>query len=166
MRKSAFTLIELALYIALAAVVLFGSSTMMSLIFEARTKDMVVNEVEQQGDAVLQIITQSLRNATAVNYPTPGNSTSSLSINTSVGANNPTVFNLVDGAIFMKEGAASAVALTNSRVAVATLNLQNLAELGANDNLRVAFTVAYNSTSTRQVYQYARNFYGSGSLRQ
>jgi len=166
MRKPAFTLIELTLYIALAAVVLFGSSTMMALIFEARTKDMVVNEVEQQGDSALQIITQSLRNATAVNYPTPGTSTSTLSINTLVGANNPTIFNLAGDTIFMKEGGASAVALTNSRVAVATLNFQNLAELGANDNLRVAFTVAYNSTSTRQVYQYARNFYGSGSLRQ
>lgn len=166
MRKSAFTLIELMLYIALAAVVLFGASTMMSLIFEARTKDMVVNEVEQQGDSVLQIITQSLRNATAVNYPTPGNSTSTLSVNTLVGANNPTVFSLVGDVLFIKEGAASAVALTNSRVAVASLNFQNLAAVGANDNLRVSFTVTYNSTSTRQVYQYARNFYGSGSLRQ
>jgi len=166
MRKSAFTLIELTLYITLAAVVLFGSSTMMSLIFEARTKDMVVNEVEQQGDAVLQIITQSVRNATAVNSPTPETSADTLTLDTLVGTNNPTIFNLAGGAIFMKEGAADAVALTNSRVAVTALDFQNLAPVGTNDDLRVSFAIAYNSSSTRQVYQYSRNFYGSGALRQ
>jgi len=166
MRRSAFTLIELTLYITLAVVVLFGSSTMMSLIFEARTKDMVVNEVEQQGDAVLQIITQSIRNAIAVNSPTPETSADTLVLDTLVGANNPTIFNLVSGTIFMKEGAAESVALTNSQVAAATLNFQNLAPIGTNDDLRVSFTVTYNSSSTRQVYQYGRNFYGSGALRQ
>jgi hypothetical protein len=164
--KLAFTMIELTLYIALAAVVLFGSSGMMALVVEARTKDMVVSEVEQQGDSVLQIITQSLRNATAVNYPLPGASSTSLSIETVVPANNPTIFSLAGGIIFIKEGSAVAIPLTNYRVTAASLNFQNLAQTGANDNLRVSFALSYNSSSTRQVYQYSRNFYGSGSLRQ
>lgn len=166
MRKSGFTLIELALYIALAAVILFGTSAMMSLIFDARIKDTVVNEVEQQGDSALQIMTQSIRNATAVNYPTAGNSSSTLSIDTVTAAKNPTIFNLANGAILMKEGTAGAVALTNPQVIISSLNFQNLAQASANDNLRVSFAIGYNSSSTRQVYQYGRNFYGSGSLRQ
>ncbi|MFA4942424.1 MAG: prepilin-type N-terminal cleavage/methylation domain-containing protein [Patescibacteria group bacterium] len=166
MRKSGFTLIELALYLALAAIVLSGSAAMISLVFDARIKDMVVNEVEQQGDLVLQNITQSIRNATVVNYPTPGTSTSTLSIDTLVGVNNPTIFSLSGGTIFIKEGAASAIALTNSRVLVSGLNFQNLAQTGANDSLRVSFVMTYNSSSANPVYQYSRTFYGSGSLRQ
>lgn len=166
MRKSGFTLIELTLYIALATVVLLGSSSMISLVYDARTKDFVMSEVEQQGDSALQTITQSIRNATVVNSPTPGTSSSTLSINTSVTANNPTIFNLSDGSILMKEGTATATPLTNSNVLVTALNFQNLAQASANDNLRVSFTISYNSSSTRQVYQYTRNFYGSGSLRQ
>ncbi len=166
MRKPGFTLIELTLYIALATVVLFGSSSMISLVFDARTKDFVMSEVEQQGDSALQTITQSIRNATVVNFPTPGTSTSTLSINTLVTANNPTIFNLSSGVILMKEGTATATPLTNSNVLVTSLNFQNLSQTLANDNLRASFTISYNSSSTRQVYQYSRNFYGSGSLRQ
>ncbi|PIT94607.1 hypothetical protein COT98_02595 [Candidatus Falkowbacteria bacterium CG10_big_fil_rev_8_21_14_0_10_39_9] len=164
--KSAFTMIELALYIALAAVVLLGSSGMMALVTDARIKNMVVSEVEQQGDSVLQVITQSIRNATVVNSPLAGASSSALSIDTSVPANNPTIFDITGGVLSVKEGAGVAVPLTNSRVVVSSLNFQNLAQTGANDNLRVSFSVIYNSSSTRQVYQYSRNFYGSGSLRQ
>lgn len=164
--KLAFTMIELTLYIALAAVVLLGSSGMMALVTDARIKNMVVGEVEQQGDSVLQVITQSIRNATVVNSPLAGASSSALSIDTTVPANNPTIFNIAGGALQMKEGVAAAVPLTNSRVVVSSLNFQNLAQTGANDNLRVSFSVTYNSSSTRQVYQYSRNFYGSGSLRQ
>lgn len=166
MRKTGFTLIELALYIALAAVVLLGTSAMLSLVSDARTKDMVVNEVEQQGGATLQIITQSIRNATAINSPTIGASSTSLSLNTLVAANNPTVFSLATGTIMIKEGATEAVPLTNSDVVVSSLLFQNLAQTSANDNIRVSFSLAYSSNSTRQVYQYSRNFYDSGSLRQ
>jgi len=166
MKKSGFTLIELALYIALAAVVLLGSSSMISLVSDARTKDKVVSEVEQQGDAALQVITQSIRNATAVNSPTSGTSASSLSINTPTGANNPTIFDVATGTLFIKEGATAAVALTNNNITVASLNFQNLSQTGAKANLRVSFSVSYKSNSVRQVYQFSRNFYGSASLRQ
>ncbi len=166
MRRAGFTLIELSLYIALAAVVLLGSSSMLSLVSEARIKDTVISEVEQQSDSALQVITQGLRNATAVNSPTAGASSTSLSINTTVSANNPTVFSLSDGAIMIKEGSSDAVALTNSNVTISSLVFQNLAQTSAKSSVRVSFSASYKSNSTRQVYQYSRNFYGSGSLRQ
>lgn len=139
---------------------------MISLVFDARTKDMVVSEVEQQGDFALQMISTSIRNATAINSPTPGTSASSLSIETLIPTNNPTVFSLLNGVIIIKEGSASAVELTNSRVKVNSLNFQNLSQTLANDNIRTSFAISYHSSSTQQVYNYSRNFYNSASLRQ
>ncbi len=163
--KSAVTLIELSLYIGLSTIIILGSSLLLKTVMDSRSKDTTISEVEQQGNLALQTITRSIRNATLVNSPAIGATSSSLSLNTTVSGNNPTVFSLASGVISMKEGSATAIPLTGSRVTISNLLFQNLAQTGTKDNLRVSFTVTYRATSTQQQYQYSRDFLDSAARR-
>ncbi len=161
-----FTLIELLLYISIASIIVFTTASLLRFTLEGRVKNQTIAEVEQEGSQVMQLITQTIRNATAVNSPTQGNSAASLSVNVVTGANSPTVFDLSTGAIRIKEGAGTAVNLTSSHVTVSSLNFQNLSATSPPDVIRISFTITYINNSGRNEYSYSQKFYGSASFRQ
>lgn len=138
-----FTLIELLLYVSLSGIIVFSISIFMASLLEARVKNQTIATVEQEGAAALHIITQTLRNATAINSPATGNTAATLSVNTAVPANNPTVFDLSGGAIRMKEGAGAAVPLTSNLVIVSNLLFQNLSRPTTNGNIHISFTITH-----------------------
>jgi hypothetical protein len=113
----------------------------------------------------MQIVTQTLRNATAINSPSAGASVAMLSVNTPVGASNPTVFDLSSGVIRITEGAEAAVGLNNSLVTASGLTFQNLTTSGTPGTIRITFTLTRVNPSGRNEYDYAQTFYGSASLR-
>src|SRR3989344_6870993 len=98
-KGNGFTLIELLLYIAVASIIVFTTASMLRFTLESRVKNQTIAEVEQEGTQVIQLITQTVRNGTAINSPTIGGSGASLSVNVATGANSPTVFDLSSGAI-------------------------------------------------------------------
>ena len=160
-----FTLIELLLYIAIASIIVFTTASLLRFTLESRVKNQTIAEVEQQGTSVIQLITQAIRNAKAINSPTLGNSASSLSLEVEDEASNPTIFDLSSGVIRIKEGAGAAVNLTSSRVTVSNLNFQNLSRAGTPNTIRVSFTITYINSSARFEYSFTQNFYGSANLR-
>lgn len=163
--KDGITLIEIVLYIAIFTAILLAGSTLYNTAMQSRAKSQTMAEVEQQGLQLMQLITQTIRNATALNSPTIGTSASSLSLNVSVGANSPTIFDLASGQVRIKEGAAAAVPLTNSRVVASGLNFYNLSRLGTDNILRIEFTLSHINPSNLQEYSYTKTFYSSASLR-
>lgn len=165
-KQSGFTLVELLLYVGITSLLLLATSFFLSMLLESRIKNQTIAEVEQQGLAVMQAITQATRNADALNSPSLGASAVSLSINTYTAGVNPTVFDLSGGAIRISEGGGSAVALTNSRVTASSLNFQNLSQSGTPGNIRISFTLTHVNNSGRNEYSYSKNFYTSVSLRQ
>src|SRR3990167_4707415 len=114
-----FSLIELLLYIAIVSALILASSVFLKLIFASRVKNQVIAEVEQQGMQVMQLITQTVRNAAVINTPGPGQSANSLSVDS-------TVFDLSSATIRITEGAGSLVSLTNSRISASSLSFRNL----------------------------------------
>ncbi len=157
-RQAGFTLIELLLYIAVASIIVFTTASLLRFTLESRIKNQTIAEVEQQGSQVMQLITQNVRNGTAINSPTIGASSVSLSVDT-------TVFDLSSGAIRIKEGAGAVVNLTSSKVTVSSLNFQNLSRVGTPNIIRVSFTATYINNSGRNEYDFTKTFYGSGGLR-
>ena len=156
--QKGFTLIELLLYIAIASIIVFTTASMLRFTLESRTKNQTIAEVEQEGAQVMQLITQTVRNATAISSPTIGASGASLSVDT-------TVFDLSGGAIRIKEGAGAAVNLTSSKITVSSLNFQNLSRVSTPNIVRVSFTVTYTNSSGRNEYDFTKSFYGSAGLR-
>src|SRR4030042_2610598 len=103
-----FTLVELLLYVSIIGAVILSMAGFLSLLMQSRVKNQTISEVEQQGVQVMQIITQTSRNAASLNSPTQGQTASSLSLDA-------TVFDLSSGTIRITEGG-SPISLTNSRV--------------------------------------------------
>jgi len=164
--RRGFTLIELLLYVAISSAILLVTSLFLQTLLESRIKNQTIAEVEQQGLQVMQIITQALRNADSINFPVQGESAASLSINTIETGNNPTLFDLVSDAIRIKEGGASPIALTNSRVAVSDLTFKNLSHTSTPGTIRVRFMLTHVNRGGRTEYNFSKIFYGSASLRQ
>ena len=164
--KNGFTLIELLLYVAISGVILLITSLFLQTLLESRIKNQTIAEVEQQGLQVMQIITQTLRNADAINSPAQGASAATLSINTYTGANNPTVFDLGSGAIRIKEGVGAVIPLTNSRIVASALDFQNFSRADTPDTIRISFTLTHINPEGRSEYNFSKIFYGSASLRQ
>jgi len=164
--KKAFTLIELLLSLGMMATILLAVSVFFVNVLQVRTKSQVISEVEQQGQAVMQIITQTGRNALLINAPAVGITANSVSVNVSDAPKSPTIFDLNSGAIRIKEGAAAAVALTSSNVVASNLTFNNLSRPSTKGTIKIQFTLAYNSTSGNNEFIYSKTFYASASLRQ
>ncbi|HSX16947.1 MAG TPA: type II secretion system protein [Patescibacteria group bacterium] len=93
-QQAGYTLIELLLYVAiigtlLTAVVFFFSTTT-----DARVKNQTILEVNDQGTALMDSITQVVHNATSITAPSTGTSAPSLTLVVPTGTLSPTVFSL------------------------------------------------------------------------
>lgn len=161
-----FTLIELLLYVAISSSILLVISTFLPTLLESRVKNQTIAEVEQQGIQVMQIITQTIRNADKIDSPTVGASASSLSLNTYVSNLNPTIFDLAAGVIQVSEGVVSPIALTNTRVTASALTFQNLSRVSTPGTLRISFTLTHVNSSGRNEYNFSKTFSSSATLRQ
>lgn len=164
--QKGFTLIELLLYVSISAILLLVISLFLQMLLESRIKNQAIAEVEQQGLQVMQLITQTTRNADTINSPAQGASASSLSINTYTPVNNPTIFDLAGGLIRITEGGGSAVSLTNSRVTASGLTFQNLSRSGTPGTVRIQFTITHVNPEGRNEYSFTKTFTGSATLRQ
>lgn len=165
MKTKGFTLIELLLYVSIVGVLILSVSVLLSLFMRSRVKNQTISEVEQQGVQVMQIITQTARNAETITNPTAGNSASSATFDVVTASLDPTIFDLASGIIRIKEGAGSATSLTNSRVTASSLTFQNLSRASTPGTIRVQFTLTHVNPSGRNEYDYNKTFYGTASLR-
>lgn len=164
--KKGFTLIELLLYVAISSVMLLVISFFLQTLLESRIKNQTIAEVEQQGLQVMQLITQTVRNAQAITSPLLGTSASSLTLDVITVVSDPTMFDLSSGAIRITEGAGSPVALTNSRVTASGLTFQNLSRTSTPGIIRIQFTLTHVNPEGRNEYSFTKTFIGSATLRQ
>lgn len=160
-----FTLIELLLYVSILGAMILSVSAFLPLFMESRVKNQTISEVEQQGVQMMQATIQTVRNATTINTPTQGLSSTSLSVNVADSAKNPTIFDLSSGVIRMKEGGGSPVSLINSKVVVSNLSFQNLSRTDTPGTVRIQFTITHVNPEGRQEYNFSKTFYGSATLR-
>jgi len=165
-KNHGFTLVELVLYVSLAAILLVGVSIFFSVLLNARTKNKTIAEVEQNGVQVMNLITQTIRNAIKINSPAQGTSAASLSVNVADASSSPTVFDLVDGAIRLTEGSSTPITLTSSRITATNLTFANLSRAGTFGTIHVEFALNYINPEGRNELEYQKIFYGSASLRQ
>ena len=160
-----FSLIELLLYISISAILLLAVSSFLGILLQARVKNKTIAEVEQQGMQVIQLVTQTVRNSKGINSPATSTTASLLSLDVTNGADNPTIFDLAGSAFRTTEGAGSPIPLTNSRVAVSSLEFHNLSRAGTPGIVRVKFNISHINPEGRNEYDYSRTFFASASLR-
>jgi type II secretory pathway pseudopilin PulG len=163
--KPGFTLLELILYTGLAAFILTAVTFFSGTILASQIKNQTIAEVEQQGIQIMQIMSQSLRNAQRINSPVRGSQSATLSIDGLLPAKNPTIFTLAGNAITMTEGMNPAIQLTSQRISASNLVFRNLSRNGTPGSVRIEFTLSRNNTEGMNEYEYAKTFVISVSLR-
>lgn len=164
-KRNGFTLIELLLYVSVSSSVLLLSTFFLGSLLESRIKNQTIAEVYGQGAYVTQVITQAIRNAEEINSPTEGEDEPSLLITVSDAAKDPTVFDIVDGAIRVTEGVGEPIALTSSQVTASFLSFQNLSLAETPGIIRVSFILTHVNVGGRKEYDFSKTFYASASLR-
>ncbi|MCX6795325.1 MAG: prepilin-type N-terminal cleavage/methylation domain-containing protein [Candidatus Falkowbacteria bacterium] len=165
-QKNGFTLIELMLYVAISSVILLLTSLFLSMLLESRVKNQTIAEVEQQGVQVMQIVTQTIRNANAMGTPANGATSTSLSINTILASTTPTLFDLSGGVVRIKEGTGAVIPLTNSDVTVTGLTFYNLSRASTPGIIKISFTISSLNPANRNEYSFSKFFTGAAAVRQ
>ena len=138
--QKGFTLIELLLYVSIVGAMILSVSAILPLLMQSRVKNQTIAEVEQQGIQVMQLITQTGRNATDINFTS--------------------AFDLSGGTIRQ-----NSIALTNSRIVASNLTFTNLSRAGTHGTIRIQFALTHINPSGRNEYDYNKTFYGTASLR-
>jgi Tfp pilus assembly protein PilW len=164
-QSNGFTLVELLLYIAITVIIVTTISTFLIMIMTTQVKAQTVAEVEQQGLQVKQLITQTIRNAAAINLPVnAGDTGSTLSVNTFDLTKSPTIFTLNNGTIYITEGTSTPLAITSSRIITSSLVF---ARLGAKKqkNISIDFTLSHYNPSNRNEYYYVQTFYATANAK-
>lgn len=160
-----YTLIELLLYVSIVGSLLTAISVFFASAADARIKTQSIAEVDQQGNAALDYIAQTIRNADGITAPSAGSTGTSLTVSVPNVSLNPTVFNLSGTTLQVKEGGDAAVALTNSKVAVSSLSVTNLTRSGTKGIVQVSFVVSRVNVSNKNEYSYQKTFTTSAALR-
>jgi Tfp pilus assembly protein PilW len=93
-QQSGYTLIELLLYVSIVGVLLISVSYFFAMIVDARVKNQSITEVNDQGMAAMDYITQVIHNATSITSPAAGGSGSTLTLVVPTGSLSPTTFDL------------------------------------------------------------------------
>jgi Tfp pilus assembly protein PilW len=160
-----FTLVEMMLYVAICSFILISLATFFSFLISARIKNQTIAEVNQGGVQVLQLVTQTIRNAKSVSVPASGVSSSTLSIITVSTSTTPTIFDVASGTVRIKEGSGAYVPLTNSRVSISSLVFTNTSASSTDGgSVNVSFTISYRNITGRNEYSFSKTFSDTASF--
>ena len=169
MRKG-FTLIETMIYIGIISTIFFSFVMFALSIGNSKAKTIAVQEVQSNGRLALEVLTNRIMSANAVNIGTStfGSDPGVLSLGMDDTAKNPTIINLTvnDGFLQITEGLSAPVALTTDKVKVTNLVFTNLTGAAARKNIRIQMTISYVNPSGDVNYNYTENFQTAVSLRQ
>lgn len=162
-----FSLVEMILYVAISSVILLSLSMLLSFLLSSRIKNQSIADVNQQGLQVMQLVTQTIRSAKSVDFPSIGATSTSLSLTMPDPLLSPTIFDVSNGVVRIKEGSGEAIPLTNSHVTVSPYVFQNISGASSTDRIiRLSFTIDYNNPSGRNESSFTKSFTGSATLRQ
>lgn len=160
-----FTLIEVMLYVAISAGMLFAVASLYQLINEHKAANYAESRVNQSGMNALRVLSDALRRAESVYQPTHEEITDILILTMEDPALNPTTFALSEGTIVMQEGEEEPVPITSSDVDVYYVQFENLSTTDISDSIHFEIGVAFGLNSERATTDYTSTFYGSATTR-
>lgn len=148
-----FTLIELIIYIGIVAVVLLVAFNFGFEIIYGNIKSQAFREVQQNSRLAMEKISRSILDADEINNPTPGNSSSSLSLVMQDLSLSPTVIEVVNEKLRITQGASGPYELTNDRVKVTSLQFTNVSYTGTPGTIRVQMTIKHVNPNNLNQYE-------------
>jgi len=163
--QQGYTLIELLLYVAIVSALLTGVVAFFGIVIDARVKNQSVTEVNEQGSFALDYVAQTIRSATSITSPTIGTTGTLLTVIVPTGSLSPTTFSLSSGSLQVKEGTASAINLTGSKVQVTAFSVKNLSRGSTSGLVQISLTLNRTNNIAGNSYDYPRTFTTSVAVR-
>ncbi len=129
MTRRAGTIIETMLYVAMLAIIMTTLMTFLVNIMRREAKMVTIMEVNQNARFALEKMDATVRNSKDATTPTDGGGTdTTLSVIMPDAAVSPTVFQVTNGVLMMKQGTNAAVPITSASVKVSNLTFTNLVD--------------------------------------
>lgn len=158
-KGTGFSLIEFLIYIAILVMVIFTMGLVASNVFQVGVRNDVVQEVSQNGRFAMQRMGQAVKEASIIIEPeeTEGNI---LRLSFEDLNKNPTIFDIFEGKLRIKEGEREYIELTTSKVVVDRLVFKKVSE----DSVRVEMNISFYNPQDLPEYEFKSFFTSSFTL--
>lgn len=161
--KKGIGLIEIVIYVGIMGVFVAAITSFIISNQKIGNRNEAINEVEVQGNEIVDIISQEIRNAKSVVNPDISESNSSLELTNK--DSNQIIFDLSGGKLRIERGSGGTTNLNSDRVIVSNLNFNNFGLTGTGGSIQFQFDARYVNPGGKEEINYTRTFSGSASLR-
>lgn len=159
--QKGFTIIEFLIYIAILTIAIGAIGLVMSNIFRGGARTDVVQEVSHNGRFAMQRIGQAVREASGITIEEGGKKLVLSFEEPAKNPKNPTVFDVFQGKLRIKEGNGGDIELTTSRVMVEKLLFKKVSD----DSARVEMNISFNNLQNLPEYEFNSFFTSSFTLK-
>lgn len=158
------TLIELLLYVTILSAIMLATVTFFGTVTVARVKNESIAEVNDQGAQAMDLMLQTIRNASSITTPVAAGSGASLTLVVPTSSLSPTILNLNGTVLQIKRGAATAVPITSDDVQITSITFKNLTRASTPGIVQVSFVMKRTNPASRNEYDYQKTFTGSAEV--
>ncbi len=164
-KNKGFTLLEILLYIALAALLFSAIAFLFISSMRVSERTRTINEVEWQGTEAMQIILAEVRSASGINSPATGTTAALLSLSSASSTKNPIIIDSSSSTLRIKSGLGNYLNLISGKIRLVDLQFSNPSQINTKGVIKIQFTLGYDNPNLVYEYDYQKTFYGSASLR-
>jgi Tfp pilus assembly protein PilW len=164
--QKGLTFVELILYVGVSSTILLVIVALFAVMLQTQIKQQAIATVEIEGQQAMRTMATAIRNSTTINSPAPATNASSISIGSYQSANDPTIFNVSQGTLQIKEGTSAPIALTSTQTVVKSLTFKNLTATGTPGAIQIILTLDHVNPTNNANYGYPQTFYTTATLRQ
>jgi len=154
-----FTIIEFLIYIAILAIAIAGMGLILSNIFRVGVRTDVIQEVSHNGRFAMQRIGQAVRESSDIVEPATEGNVLELSFEDE--DKDPTVFDVSEGKLRIKEGSGNYIELTTSSVIVDRLVFKKVSD----DSVKVEMNISFDNSQGLPEHEFKSFFTSSFALR-
>ncbi len=142
--KKGFSLIEMLIYIAVFSIVSVFLIAILTTFTRIEVRQTAVNDVNGQISFVSNVVQQLVQNSSLVNM-TDGVTTSTLNLRTASSSQDPTLVYASGTALYLEQGSAASVALTNANVNVTNFSVTPYENPGGATVVQMNLSLTYNN---------------------